>query len=95
MNLLEVIAALYDSEINCGMASFWDAGFEVWLGDEVNGKRAIRSFYPDKFDEAGKWLHEAALEYHPESEYARGGSGEKTNRKKGRERKVYPPEDPR
>lgn len=54
MNLLEVMAALYESEINCGVASFWDAGFDVWLGDDANGKKAVHGFYPDDFAEAGK-----------------------------------------
>ena len=94
MNLLEVMAALYDSEINCGVASFWDAGFDVWLGDDTNGKKAIRSFYPDDLGKAAKWLHEAALEHYPESEYAKGEGGEKTSRKKGGKRKAFPPEDP-
>lgn len=95
MNLLEVMAALYDSEINCGMASFWDAGFEVWLGDDVNGKKATQGFYPREFAEAGKWLHEAALEHYPDSEYAKRGGNEKTERKWKERKAHYLPEEPR
>ena len=29
---LRVLIQLYESEINCGIESFWDAGFRVWLG---------------------------------------------------------------
>lgn len=95
MNLLEVMAALYESEINCGVASFWDAGFDMWLGDDANGKKAVHGFYPDDFAEAGKWLREAALKYYPDSEYAKRGGSEKTEGK-GKERKAHHlPEEPR
>lgn len=33
----EVLQALYDSEINCRIESFWDDGWIGWLGDELNG----------------------------------------------------------
>ena len=35
--LSDVLAALYASEINCGLESFWDGGFRVWIGDPLNG----------------------------------------------------------
>ena len=34
--LPEMLAALYRAEINAGLASDWDAGFEVWIA-EVRG----------------------------------------------------------
>jgi len=69
MNLSDVLSRLYASEINCGMQSFWDAGWDVWIGDEANGKRAIaRSL---NVDEIPEWLHSAALEHFPQSAYAR------------------------
>jgi hypothetical protein len=37
MELGCVIQALYDSEINCSITTFWDGGFTVRLGDEMNG----------------------------------------------------------
>jgi hypothetical protein len=33
----EILQALYDSEINCRIESFWDGGWTGWLGDEMNG----------------------------------------------------------
>jgi hypothetical protein len=41
MELGAVIQALYDSEINCSISSFWDGGFMVKLGDEYNGFEAV------------------------------------------------------
>ena len=32
-----ILQALYDSEINCRIESFWDGGWIGWLGDEQNG----------------------------------------------------------
>lgn len=77
-NLLGVMCALYNSEINCGMKSFWDEGFWVFIGDESNGIKGYTTFYPPgpfqdgkwTEEEAAEWLHEAALEHFPESEYA-------------------------
>ena len=33
----ETLQALYDSEINFEISTFWDAGFDWKLGDEMNG----------------------------------------------------------
>jgi len=54
-DLLKVLGELYESEINAGMSSFWDNGFRVWIGDDMNGRVAERKFYrsrrtgPDTF----------------------------------------------
>lgn len=37
MTLEQLLARMYACEINCRIASFWDAGWDVWLGDEMNG----------------------------------------------------------
>ncbi|MDP3740336.1 MAG: hypothetical protein Q8R02_23315 [Hyphomonadaceae bacterium] len=66
-----VMAALYASEINCGMASFWDAGFAVWLGDDLNGRAAEEQFAHEDFDEIAEWLHAEAVRLYPGSEYAK------------------------
>ena len=31
----DILQALYDSEINCRIESFWDGGWTGWLGDAV------------------------------------------------------------
>lgn len=66
----EVLSRLYDSEINCGLRSFWDAGWQAWLGDEMNGHDAERSEI-DTPDQVAAWLHENAIRLYPNSEYAR------------------------
>lgn len=37
---MKIIQRLYDLEINISISSFWDGGFEVKLGDEMNGYKA-------------------------------------------------------
>ena len=69
LRLEEVMHRLYVSEINCGMASFWDAGWHVWLGDEANGKKA-EIYELNTAADAAKWLHEQAIKHYPRSQYA-------------------------
>ena len=72
MKLITVMQHLYRSGINCGMKSFYDAGFKVWLGDEANGIKAEQEFSVDELDRAaGAWLDEAARKHYPDSLYAR------------------------
>ena len=71
MDLATVLAGLYASEINFSIRAFYDEGIEVVLGDDLNGIRAARIFCPDDMPEAARWLHEAAVEQWPDSEYAR------------------------
>jgi hypothetical protein len=71
---------LYDSEINFEVSCFYDADFDVRLGDALNGFLA-----QDKvptWEAVEKWLHYAALKYYPNSAYARHalGSGRRTIR---------------
>lgn len=60
-----VMKELYDEEINCGIESFWDAGFTVWIGDEVNGKRAERGFDVQELDRVEGWLRNEARKLYP------------------------------
>lgn len=70
MELGAIIEALYDSEINCSVSTFWDSGITVQLGDEMNG------FVTEKecrtASEAAEFLDRAAREHFPESAYALG-----------------------
>jgi len=70
MELGKVIDALYDSEINCSVSTFWDGGFTVKLGDEMNGFLAERDCKTSH--EAAEYLDQAAREHYPESSYALG-----------------------
>lgn len=43
----EVIERLYDSEINARIDWFWDAGFSIGIGDNMNGWIAFDPILPD------------------------------------------------
>lgn len=65
-----IISRLYDSEINCGLSSFWDSGWVVWIGDDLNGRKAEEHFFPEQFHEIAGWLHQEAVHAYPQSDYA-------------------------
>ena len=83
--LLRTLGELYESEINAGVASFWDDGFAIWIGDDLNGRVTERKFYrvdqrlnADTFKTweglwtaAAEWLHAEAIRLYPRSEYAK------------------------
>lgn len=58
--LAEVMQRLYNSEINCGLSSFWDGGWTVWIGDELNGRHAEALFDHVDFDKIPQWLLDQA-----------------------------------
>lgn len=65
-----VMEKLYESEINCRIESFFDAGWSVSLGDHANGFKEVEvMFY--SMDAAAAWLHGAALKHYPDSDYAK------------------------
>lgn len=65
-----IIDHLYADEINVRVESFYDRGFEVALGDRMNGFVA-RTEGLRSFAEVLGWLHAAVLQHFPESTYAR------------------------
>lgn len=78
LSLERVLRDLHDSEINAGLQTFYDAGMRVWIGDQINDRRAETSFSrkgaPGAWPEEGlaaRWLHETALHLFPDSAYAR------------------------
>ena len=82
--LHEAIQALYDSEINFLIANFWDGGFDVKLGDQLNGFKACGN--EATWAEAVYWLAERACEHFPKSTFAEwwqamGGTNEDPNSK--------------
>lgn len=65
MRLTEVMTELYSYEINCGVSSFFDRGFDVWIGDDINGRRYERTFTAEEIEDgtASMWLlHKAGLD---------------------------------
>ena len=60
---MSIIQELYDLEINVTISWFWDAGFDLTLGDEINGIRAQTTV--ETWAKAEWWLRETAAEYWP------------------------------
>jgi hypothetical protein len=76
-----VLAALYASEINCDLESFWDGGFRMWIGDQKNGHVVDHHISADQADTIGLWSLESAARLFPRSRFATG-------------RSLAPPDDP-
>lgn len=64
-----ILQDLYDSEINFSIVTFWDNGFEVKLGDEMNG--FVASGNAIGFSNAVEWLMVRAIEKYPDSIFAK------------------------
>jgi hypothetical protein len=60
MDIETVMKRLYESEINCSIGSFWDNGWDVKLGDEMNGFVAEGNFHT--LDEAADFLDSRSAE---------------------------------
>lgn len=60
-----VLQGLYDNEINVGFQAFWDGGWTVWIGDEINGHAAGEHFKRDSFGEIADWLKMTAEARYP------------------------------
>ena len=67
--LLLALQDLYDSEINYSIETFWDGGFTVKLGDEMNGFVSSGSF--DTFNECVYWLADESIKMFPNSTFAK------------------------
>lgn len=65
---MNVIQSLYDSEINVSISSFWDGGFDVSLGDTMNGIVAAENVRT--WQEVEKWLTKNAILHYPKSKFA-------------------------
>lgn len=65
---MSIIQELYESEINCGVVSFWENGFYWRLGDEMNGFPAEGQ--ADTFVQAELALKHAAIQHFPDSKFA-------------------------
>jgi len=63
-----VLQALYDSEINAGILWFWDGGFELRLGDNINGIKA--EAVVGTTQEAARWFIDNAKRIWPQSQFA-------------------------
>lgn len=85
MDLALILARLYRSEINCSISTEWDGGWDVKLGDEMNGWKAETTIDCPTADvsrhrtvedvaagiaEVARWLDAQARQHFPLSEYA-------------------------
>jgi hypothetical protein len=64
-----VFQRLYDSEINFEVSSFWDGGFDVRLGDAMNG--FLERGNAETWSRVEEWLRTAALRHYPDSAFAK------------------------
>ena len=64
----DILQALYDSEINCRIESFWDGGWTAWLGDDMNGFR-VAEVRGRTFAECVVSLADQACAVYPESAF--------------------------
>lgn len=75
---------IYDFEVNIAVAfaSFWDGGFEVKIGDTLNGFAAEDQVL--SWAEAEKWFRMKMIELYPDSKFAKTEmrGAEKPKRKK-------------
>ena len=72
LDTYEIPQALYDSEINFSISCAFDGGWVIKLGDEDNGwETETRVEPPLKFEDALQRLMHLAIEYYPESDFAK------------------------
>lgn len=57
------LQALYDLEINFDVSCFWDGGFDVWLGDDMNG--LLEEANVDYWHQVTPWLIEMSIKHYP------------------------------
>jgi hypothetical protein len=65
---MSIFQRLYDSEINFEVSGFYDAGFDVRLGDHLNGLLAEGKV--ETWAEVEAWLRDQALAHFPDSKFA-------------------------
>jgi hypothetical protein len=64
---MSIFQRLYDSEINFEVSGFYDAGFDVRLGDHLNG--FLVKGKVETWADAETWLREQALTHFPDSKF--------------------------
>lgn len=66
---MSVMQDLYDDEINFTVSTFWDGGFEVQIGDDMNGFKASATFW--HWGQVEQWLIAEAIKHWPKSDFAK------------------------
>jgi hypothetical protein len=70
MDYLRELQAIYDSEINFRISCFWDGGWKIELGDDMNGWEDSKS--TETLREGIDWLIKVIKEKYTNSGYAKG-----------------------
>ena len=65
---------LYDSEINLQFSWFWDTGFDIKIGDIMNGFSTEFNSYD--LDECEQWIIDTVIELYPNSLFTKTYLGE-------------------
>lgn len=65
---MSIFQRLYDSEINFEVSGFYDAGFDMRLGDALNG--FVAQGKVETWEAAEAWLRDQALALFPDSKFA-------------------------
>lgn len=71
LSLVEIMRALYASEINVSISCVWAGGWEVALGDSVNGCKAEETFDNDRLQDVAAWFLDQAKVHYPASMFAK------------------------
>lgn len=66
---MSILQDLYDSEINVSISTMWDGGYDLKLGDEMNGFDAEGNV--DRWGDVEPWFRENAIRCYPDSLFAR------------------------
>jgi len=58
MTSIEKLKAVYDMEMNIRIESFWDGGYTIFLGDDMNGYVETKGF--NDLEKGIDWLFKMA-----------------------------------
>ncbi len=56
MTIGEMLQAIYDSEYNIELSWFWDGGFDICIGDHINGSGSSGNF--TSLQDAVQWAYD-------------------------------------
>jgi hypothetical protein len=65
MTLDEILQMLYSNEINIWITTFWDGGYDVRIGDTINGFKFQNIVYTSQ--EAADWFEMSARRFYPQA----------------------------
>lgn len=69
ITLLQAMQYLYEHEINCSISSFWDGGWEVKIGDDMNGFKSSSQFDNAELELVADWLISETYKVYPDIEW--------------------------